>query len=237
MKMTAELYNIAIGAGIKPAKLNKVKDYMEIAKSNRVSCTFSNSKCGPLVLCSNLPAAVTCRADAPCKKWCYTQHGPQAYANVQQAYFRNYQIWLNNPQKYWSDIQYDIDTSGVEYFRINDSGDIPNYSYFCQLCEFCVRNSNVHFSMFTAQYEIVNEYLDNFGILPENLILRFSYKNRAFDRIIDNRHNLPGAYVATNDSSESFFDKTTTYHCDCKKTCSACKHCFKVRDDVYFDKH
>lgn len=50
MRMNDYLHEKAIAAGIKPESLEKISAAMQKAKSNRVSCTLSNSKCGPLVL-------------------------------------------------------------------------------------------------------------------------------------------------------------------------------------------
>lgn len=230
-----EVASVAVTKGVSPAKIASVRGYFETKGfDTALSAHNNNTKTGAFVLTINFPAVVTCNADAPCKGLCYAKKGNMAFANVQQAYYRNYILWLTDSAKYWSQLQNKID-EGFEMVRVFDSGDIPEMRYLVELCEFIKRNPNVAFSGFTKQYDLVNEYITKFGALPENYKLRFSLWNKEWDSKIANPYKLPVAVVILPDGSNT--EVKNVFHCTCKETCSKCKVCYKSDASVSFDLH
>lgn len=230
-----EVASVAVTKGVSPAKIASVRGYFENhGFDTAISAHNNNTKTGQFVLTINFPAIVTCNADAPCKGLCYAKKGNMAYSNVQQAYYRNYLLWLTDSDKYWNQLQNKIN-EGFEMVRVFDSGDIPEMRYLVELCEFIKRNPNVAFSGFTKQYDLVNAYIKEFGALPENYKLRFSLWNKEWDAKIANPYKLPVAVVILPDGSNT--EVKNVFHCTCKETCSKCKVCYKSNASVSFDLH
>lgn len=230
-----EVAGVAVSKGANAVTIGKVRNYFETKGfDNTISAHNNNTKTGQFVLTINFPAIVTCNADAPCKKLCYAKKGNMAFSTVQQAYYRNYILWLTDSDKYWNQLQSRID-EGFEMVRVFDSGDIPEMRYLVELCEFIKRNPNVAFSGFTKQYDLVNAYIEEFGALPENYKLRFSLWNKEWDAKIANPYSLPVAVVILPDGSNT--EVKNVFHCTCKETCSKCKVCYKSNASVSFDLH
>ena len=60
--------------------------------------SLSNAKLGDKIPSFNLPAILTCRADAPCKKNCYACKGNWRFSNVQNALKGNLDAFMNDPE-------------------------------------------------------------------------------------------------------------------------------------------
>ena len=62
----------------------------------------------------------------------------------------------------------------VEYFRWHDSGDIQSVNHLRNICIVAENTPGTLHWIPTREYRIVQAYLDQYGDLPENLILRAS---------------------------------------------------------------
>ena len=82
------------------------------------------SKLGTGIPALNLPAGITCRADAPCTKKCYACKGRFLFQNVKESCMRNLRIWQEDP------LRFEKEVAGIarfaQYFRWHSSGDIVN---------------------------------------------------------------------------------------------------------------
>lgn len=214
------------------------KEYIDFLanKSNEINMSNHNSKTG--IACLNLAFPVcTCRPDAPCKKTCYACKGRQTICKVQAAYYRNWRIYNDDPDGFFEQVYYKVKFSGLQKVRLMDSGDIPNYDFLVRLVDLCNKTENVKYMCFTKQYEIVNEYIDKNGDLPDNLNIIFS----AWDKLWEfaNPHKLGVAYVDFDDKRMNPEFPKNAFVCPGREsTCSACGVCWsKNIKAVVFHQH
>ena len=154
-------------------------------KNNQVSISKGNSKMGAIPSVS-LPACTTCNPNAPCFKKCYAAKIERLYTNTRNAYIRNFEVWANNPAAYWDQVR--VAASTARFFRFHVSGDIPNILYLCDMALTAKRLPHTNFLVFTKQYNIVNQYINDGMTIPENLKIIFS--NWGAWKC-ENPHNLP----------------------------------------------
>ena len=155
----------------------------------KISISPGNSKMG-FIPSVSLPPIITCAKDCKCAGKCYAAKLCRIYRNVKNAYQRNYDILLNNDLEYWHQVNKAI--KATKYFRFHVSGDIVDKHYFNWMVVTAEQNASTTILAFTKQYDIVNNYLDIVGYLPENLKIIFSeWPGMA----MENPHNLPVAHV------------------------------------------
>ena len=140
-------------------------------KLNTISISPGNRKMGAIPSIS-LPACTTCNPSAPCFKECYAVKVARIYKTAGAAYERNLDILKKDPSLYWSQVE--AAAMVTKYFRYHVSGDIPDLEYFNNMISLANKLSDTNFLAFTKQYNIVNSYLNNGGIIPSNLKVIFS---------------------------------------------------------------
>lgn len=214
------------------------KEYIDFlaSQSNEISMSNKNSKTG--VACLNIAFPVcTCREDAPCKEGCYACKGCQQFAKVQAAYYRNFRIYNDNPDNFFEQVYYKIKFAKLPKVRWFDSGDIPEYDFFVRMVELCKKTPDVKHMAFTKKYEIVNEYIDKHGELPDNLNVVFSAWHKLWN--VPNPHGLAIAYVDFNDKMLNPDIPKNAFVCPGREsTCSACGACWsKKLKAVVFKQH
>ena len=156
---------------------------------NKISISKGNSKMG-FIPSVSLPPIMTCAAGCKCAKKCYAAKLCKLRPNVRKAYQGNLDALLEDEENYWYQVNHAVKMA--KYFRFHVSGDIVDYHYFESMVLTAERNPGTNILAFTKQYDIVNQYLDIFGYLPENLKIIFS----AWPGMpMDNRHNMPVANV------------------------------------------
>lgn len=136
-----------------------------------ISISPGNMKMGAIPSVS-LPACITCNPNAPCFKKCYAARITRRYKQSRDAYARNLEILNSSPDAYW--LQVKAAAMVARFFRYHVSGDIPNIEYFNSMVELARELPNTNFLAFTKQYQIVNEYINNGGSIPQNLKIIFS---------------------------------------------------------------
>ena len=117
----------------------------------KMHISLSNSKLGDKIPSFNLPAIVTCRADAPCKKDCYACKGHWLYPNVKASLKNNLDEFINNPEKLEKDITEWINNGDVIYrfFRWFSSGDMVNKAFFDMMVRIAKNSPDTRFLAFT----------------------------------------------------------------------------------------
>ena len=151
----------------------------------KISISKGNAKMGAIPSVS-LPACTTCNPSAPCFKKCYAAKISRLRSTVKTAYERNLEILYSNPSEYWQQVR---DAAKMaKYFRFHVSGDIPDALYLYHMILTAKMIPDTHFLAFTKQHQIVNDYLDNGGTIPENMQIIFS--NWGAWKC-DNPHKLP----------------------------------------------
>lgn len=191
------------------------------------------SKLGTGIPALNLPAGITCRTDAPCKKKCYACKGRFIFNNVKESCMRNLRVWQEDP------IRFEKEVAGIaqfaQYFRWHSSGDIVNAEYLQMMVRVAEECRATKFLAFTKQYEIVNAYLNAGNLLPENLSIVYSAWG---DFIPENPHNLPMAYVRFKKEK----CEIPEYAMECSGYCGECvggKSCWNMGkgEAVVFNEH
>lgn len=200
----------------------------------KISISQGNTKMGKIQSVS-LPPITTCRKGCACAKKCYAAKLARLRSNVSQAYERNLHILTEDPESYWMQVKVAVATS--RYFRFHVSGDIVDMEYLREMVEIANQFKNTDILCFTKKYELVNDFIDEGNMIPDNLHLIFSVWP---DMSYDNPYNLPEAHVI-------FKDGVTTADMNIAKECHGnCQMCalteegcwtLKNGEQVVFNEH
>lgn len=197
-----------------------------------VKISVGNSKLGKIMSVS-LPAGVTCR-DCACQTKCYAKKLERLRPSVRNAYKNNLDVLTSDPETYWREVEASIMMS--RFFRFHVSGDIPNAEYLEKMIEISNRNKHCEILCFTKRFEFVNEFLENGGVIPENLHMIFSGWK---DLEMNNPYNLPEAHVRFRDGSTTAREDAV----ECGGNCSECaitdSGCWTLKSgqQVVFNEH
>lgn len=200
-----------------------------------VKISTTNSKLG-LIPSVNLPPITTCRPNCPCAKDCYATKGRFRFPNVKDSLANNYNLYLQDPAKYFAEIKHAINNGMISYayFRWHAAGDFVDRIYFEGVVKVAEELPNTSFLAFTKKFEIVNEFIHNGGTIPKNLHIVFSAWGDEFK--IENPYSFPVAYVRFKNSE----NKTVpSYAEECSGDCTNCLKCWNVKsgEAVVFNKH
>ena len=166
-----------------------IEEPTETVEETKISISKGNAKMGAIPSVS-LPPVITCPKNCPCAKKCYAAKLCRIYPSVKKAYQNNLDILSTDWSEYWKQTRQAI--AMTKYFRFHVSGDIPNKGYFKEMVISAKQNPSTHILAFTKQYDIVNNYINIMGELPENLHIIFSEWGTQQP---ENPHNLPTAAV------------------------------------------
>lgn len=145
----------------------------------------------------NLPAVVTCRQDAPCRRLCYACKGNFQFRNVRNAHSHNLNMWLMYPEFFEKSVY--TAAFSAQYFRWHSAGDIVDADYLGMMARIAYQLPSTRFLAFTKKFELVNAWISAHGALPGNLSIVFSAWDRSFN--VPNPHRLPVAYVTFKDGN------------------------------------
>lgn len=177
-----------------------------------MSISKGNAKMGDVQSVS-LPAITTCRQGCPCAKKCYALRISRRRPSVKDAYERNYRILQEDPNTYWREVEAAIMLS--RFFRFHVSGDIPDVDYLTRMVEVAKRNQHCEMLCFTKKYELVNDWIQSYGDLPNNLHLVFSVWQ---DLHFDNPYLLPEAHVRYRNGYTTASENAI----ECNGNCTEC---------------
>lgn len=199
--------------------------------------SITNSKLGDKIPSLNLPAGKTCRGDAPCKKGCYAMKGNWLFKNVVNSLQNNLDEFINDSEKFFNDIIKYLNNDDITYkfFRWFSSGDIVNENFFNGMIRVAQKCKQTKFLCFTKKFNIVNDYLNWGGKIPNNLKIVFSGWDKTFT--IDNPYNLPTTYVYFKDTTKNA--DIPEFAIPCTGSCRECKACWNLKkgQSVYFNQH
>lgn len=202
-----------------------------------VKISHTNSKLGGLIPSVNLPAGLTCRADAPCQKGCYAKKGNWLYKNVQTSLNNNFEAFKANPEAYFNDIISQLNNEDVTYkfFRWHSSGDIVNLEYLKGIVRVAEACPQTKFLCFTKRFNLVNMYLEFNPNIPDNLHIVFSAWDNTFK--VNNPFNLPVTYVNFKDATKN--PEIPEFAIPCVGKCYECKACWSLEkgQSVVFNQH
>ena len=200
-----------------------------------ISISLKNSKMGPIHSISFPPYSVC--GDLPC--WtsglCYIHKAIRQYPDTKNAYERNWKIYKENSNQFWSELEDDI--KGVRFFRYFVGGDIPDFDFFVNMVRVANDNPHCSFLCFTKKYGIVNKYLkETNGQLPSNLHMLFSaWKGLK----TPNPYLIPEAHVMFKDGTTTAKDGARYCSGRCYDCAKACANCFSLNrgDQILFNEH
>lgn len=156
----------------------------------KISISKGNSKMGAIPSVS-LPPVKTCAAGVPCASKCYAAKMCKLRPSVRDAYERNLQELLENPESYWAQVR--GAAAGSRFFRFHVSGDILDVMYLYDMALTARMLPHTTFLAFTKRYDIVNDFIAGGCDIPENLKIIFSEWGDCWD--VPNPYNLPTAAV------------------------------------------
>lgn len=192
------------GAGYyKPENIEYFKKALDAARAEiasgaafKISISGGNSKMGAVPSVSILPF-ITCPAVCArtCGADCYAAKIAKLYKTVLKAYARNTALLMDRPADFWRQVESAV--MGSRFFRFNVAGDILNADYFKNVVEIAARQSHCKILIFTKRYNVVNDYIKNGGVIPENLQVIFS----AWENLQPvNPYNMPESNVIMPDA-------------------------------------
>lgn len=204
---------------------------------NGVNITLNNSKLGGFIPSLDLPPIVTCRKNAPCAKGCYARRGSFLYPSKKESMAQNLALYKNDPCAFFDAVKSFLNNRDIsfKFFRWFGAGDLVDNRFFIGCVNLATECKETHFLMFTKKYEIVNNFLDKGGVIPNNLRIVFSYWDKTFK--VQNPHNLPCAYVQFKDVTKQV--AIPEYAIPCTGSCATCKACWTLQNNqnVYFAQH
>ena len=208
----------------------------------RLAISSRNGKTGYGVLTIGFPAWLTCNRMSPCASTCYAMRGAQGNPTVAGSYMRNYLIYLNHPNEFFSMFYFEIMSHDAKKARVFDSGDCPTLDFFERLCKLARKAKTVEFSLLTKQYDIVNSYLESGKRIPKNLMVKFSAWDKGWE--VPNPFKLATAYISFDNKTLNPEFPKGTFVCPSHKvdgkwstTCTRCGYCYKNDGDVIFKEH
>ena len=197
-----------------------------------VSISKGNTKMGDIQSVS-LPAVVTCK-DCGCQTKCYARKLERIRKTVARAYQNNLRVLTETPDVYWREVEASIMLS--RYFRFHVSGDIPSKEYFDKMVEVAARQKHCEILCFTKKFEIVNEYIETHGELPQNLHMIFS---GWVGLQMINPFSLPEAHVRYRDGSTTAREDAVECAGNCTECASVSGGCWTLQkgEQVVFNEH
>lgn len=191
-----------------------------------------NNKIGRIANISMTPIA-SCNGCADiCGRDCYAMKAYRQYPATREAWDQNLKQATNDMGSFFDEIQAYLAKYKKTFFRWHVSGDIINRDYFANMVSMVMLFPHIKFLAFTKQYAIINQHLDLYNILPENISIVFSAWPK---HPLDNPHGMPVAWM--QDGTE---DRIPDDALHCIGNCETCGLCWNLKSigrDVYFDKH
>jgi hypothetical protein len=103
---------------------------------------------------------------------CYAMKGFYSFPKVAEALERRFQS-LRDPRWTAAMIALMLKRS-IRYFRWHDSGDIQSVSHLRNIVLVCLATPGTRHWLPTREYRIVEQYIEQYGALPANLVVRAS---------------------------------------------------------------
>lgn len=209
-------------------RINKIKSNYEEALKNvdnlRVIFSEGNTKMGAIPSVSLIPV-LDCVNCGICSKSCYDLRNDMIYKQCINSRCVNSAIFHVKPEEYFMQIDTYLTYKYPRAFRWHVGGDIQNDYYFQKMVEIAVKHSKVKFLCFTKNFPVVNRFLNNGGVIPENLYVLFSGWRGLK---MDNPHHLPEAHPIFQDGTSA--PQGTKL---CTGNCTEClfqnKLCFNIK--------
>ena len=190
-----------------------------------ISISTGSSKLNSIPSIS-LPPIKTCSTQIMCKSKCYAIKSYIRFPDVRNAWDRNYNLFLDNPKKYFHEIDSYLKLYLPKYFRWHISGDIVNSDYLQEVLTIANNHKKTNFLLYTKKYYLLPTIIKK----PSNLEIVLSVW---LDQEIPN-YNYPLAFTQRKE------DKKRKNTIICEKNCTDCKICWhlsKLKKNIIFKLH
>jgi hypothetical protein len=168
-----------------------------------------------------------------CKGVCYAINDARRYHNTCiPSLGKNTIIMRNDIDKMFEQLKEECVNKNVKILRYHSSGEIESYNYLLHMVKLAVQLPNVKFYFYTKRFGFIEQYLNDYKELPNNLICNISeWKGNT------KGFNLKGMNVFTYDDGTNP-SLANIPHCPAvdkngHKTginCDQCKRCFSHND-------
>ena len=199
--------------------LSLAKEF-DLEENLQIKLSYGNRKTGALVpSISLIPVADCGKGCKVCSRGCYDVRNVCYLPSVQRSRAMNSAVWKNDPDRYMEQVKKAVQF--LRFFRWHVGGDIKDKKYLSGMVAIAEATPTCEFLVFTKEYDLVNQWLDERGAFPKNLHVIFSdWKGAEFE----NPHGLPV-------SSPLWADGTKGAHCteDAFLCPGKCEECAEAR--------
>lgn len=184
-----------------------------------------NGKIGTTVKTISLRPVIDCANCHACRQDCYDLRH-----DVIQTACREYRcitaaILEHDPERFWQEVEAQM--KFIMLLRLAIGGDWMKKREWMEHWVKAARlNPHCQILCFTKSYDVVNEWMDENGELPENLHILFSAWP---DTPMDNRHNLPISFpkfakddIENDPKAAEFAERMPLYYWHCNDDCTQC---------------
>lgn len=203
--------------------VRKAKEDRDLLMQNvndiHVDLLPGNEKTGCMSYTVSLYPVLDCGGckGCPCRNICYDLRHDVIKKDCKKYRLINSAIHKADPERYWKEIEEQINSLFCVFLRGNVGGDLTDEDFF-YLFEMCKRNQRCTFQYFTKNYSGGNAAIKaNDGIWPENLKLMYS---RLPGLDCSNPYHVPETHINFGDGCPCTAPDFGSYFC--KGNCTEC---------------
>lgn len=195
--------------------VNLRNEYMNDVENRHVKFCNGNRKTSKIFDTLSLLPVVDCPNCKGCMHICYDFRHDVIIPSVMKNRANNSAIHKADPERFWKEVELNIELRGTMFLRINVGGDLL-YDDFTPLNEIAKRHKEVTFHFFTKNYDGINKWLDENGAFEKNIKAIISNEEGMG---FSNPHHLTEFSIYYPDGSCTAPTYGATF---CKGNCSRC---------------
>ena len=124
-----------------------------------------------------------------------------------------------------------------DYFRWHDSGDLQSVDHLRLIARVCIETPNCMHWLPTREYSMIKQYIEQYGALPDNLVVRLSAMYVDKPVIVPaSLQNVPGVEVSNVHRNASPVGQVCNAPANANK-CEECRSCFHRTGAVSYAFH
>jgi hypothetical protein len=163
---------------------------------------------------------------------CYALKGMYRFGNVQKALEKRYQSLAD--KRWVNSMALLIANQSKDFFRWHDSGDIESVAHLKKIVDICKLTPDTKHWLPTREYKLVEDYINQYGKLPSNLVVRLSAHKVNFPAPEKLAKRLGVQTSSVTTSKNDFTCKAPKQNNECK----ACRLCWNSKvANVSYLKH
>ena len=163
---------------------------------------------------------------------CYALKGMYRFPNVQDALEKRYQSLAD--ERWINSMALLISNQSKDFFRWHDSGDLASVAHLKQIVDVCKLTPKTKHWLPTREYKLVENYINQYGALPSNLVIRLSAHKVNFPAPEKLAKRLGVQTSSVTTSKDDFTCKAPKQNNECKD----CRLCWNPKvSNVSYLKH